>query len=137
MQFIVTHGCCVAPQNGRMRVMKRLTKGLFAVLLAFAFLSRGAVAFCPSKPADHGCCDKPAPAAPQTPCPEMACCRLVAATAAPALGRVNHLLAFRPPAPLLTRPVSVSFVVPIYSDSSPPGPPVQSSSSRSPPALLG
>lgn len=120
-----------------MKAMKRLTKGLFAALLALAFLSRGAAAFCPSKPAGHDCCDKTAPAATPTPCPEMACCQVLPATAAPALGQIHDPLAFLPAEPRLTRPVSVAFVVPTYSDGDPPRPPVQSSSGRSPPAFLG
>lgn len=67
----------------------------------------------------------------------MACCQIVPATAAPALGQANDLLTFLPVLPLLTRPVSASFVVTADSDSGPPGPLVQPSSSRSPPALLG
>lgn len=116
--------------------MKRLTKGFLSVLLALAFLSRGAVALCPPKTTEHGCCDKSAPAAPQTPCSEMLCCQVVP-TAAPAVAPAADCLALLPAAPAFKLPASTSFAVCSPTDSGPPGPLIQSHSGLSPPALLG
>lgn len=117
--------------------MIRLTKPLLSVALSLAFLARGAAAFCPPKAEAHGCCDKPAPAAPQTPCPEMACCQIAPATAAPALGHQADFVLALPAGPCLPVSARPSFIVFASSDSGPPGPRVQSVADRSPPALLG
>jgi hypothetical protein len=117
--------------------MKRLTKAFLSGFLALAFVSRGAAALCPPKALEHGCCDKPAPAAPQTPCPEMACCQILPAAAAPASSTVQDLVVLIPYAPRFAETSERSSVVSIRTDGSPPGPAVSSSCSRAPPALLG
>ena len=116
--------------------MKLLIKGCFPLFLGLAFLSRGVASYCPPKAAEHDCCGKTAPAAPKTPCAEMICCQLVPATAAPFLGQINDPVAFLPAVLILPTPVAYSFIVASGSDSGPPGPVVQSFSSRAPPLLL-
>ena len=116
--------------------MKRLTKGVLSALLALAFLSRGAAALCPPKAMEHGCCDKSAPAAPQTPCAEMACCQVVP-PASPAVVPAADNVALLTPAPAFVVPASTSLALCSPTDSVPPGPPIQSHSGLSPPALLG
>ena len=92
---------------------------------------------CPPKPATHGCCDKPAPSAPRTPCSQMACCQPVVATAAPVLNHGSDLAAFVAPDRALIAPQASSFFVATFSDSGPPGHDVLSVSDRAPPAFLG
>lgn len=116
--------------------MKRLTECFLSGLLALAFVSRGATALCPPKTMEHGCCDKSAPAAPQTPCAEMACCQVVPA-ASPAALPAAHGVALLTAAPAIAVPASTSFALCSPTDSAPPGPLVQSHSGLSPPALLG
>lgn len=116
--------------------MKRLSKGFLSALLVLAFLSRGTVALCPQKVSGHDCCGKTTPAAPRTPCPEMACCQVLPA-AAPVLTPSADCAVLLPVAPTVALPVSSSFAVCSPSDSGPPGPPIQRHSGLSPPALLG
>lgn len=121
-----------------MRVMKLLLKGCFPLLLALAFLARGAAALCPPKTPEHDCCGKSAPAAPQKPCAEMSCCLVLPAAPAPALLRSEALLSLLPAGPVLLPPAGGSaFIIGGRRDSGPPGPHAESSSSRAPPLLHG
>lgn len=116
--------------------MKRRATVLFSGLLALLFFARGAAALCPPPERDHGCCDKPSPAAPEKPCPEMACCQTLppaAPAVAPAVAGAAHL----PVGPALPLPAGGTFDVFEYADGGPPGPPVRSHSGLSPPVLLG
>lgn len=114
----------------------RRSRAVLSGLLALLFVARGAAALCPPPERDHGCCDKPAPAAPQKPCPEMACCQAVP-PAAPAVAPSVACAAALPAAPALPIPPGSSFYAQSSSDGGPPGSPVRSHSGLSPPALLG
>ena len=110
---------------------------LFALTLTCAFAARGmAYACAPQQASVHDCCGKSAPAAPKTPCPEMACCQVVPTNAAPT-PQHNDLPVMLPVAVFIAQALDNWHAVPASSDNGPPGPRILSVSDRSPPDLLG
>lgn len=111
-------------------------KRVLAAVLALAFMARGAAAFCPPEPREHGCCEKPAPVQPKAPCQEMSCCLALPSAAAPA-AQAGQPAVSLPAGVVIIPPFIVARARLAILAGGPPWPRPRSVSDRSPPALLG